>query len=221
MKYCITPDFEAIIGRNRLESFNNHPTTVYGLDSELQFSYLNPAWFAFAEDNGNPIFVPDDRLLGKRILDAIPQVLQPFYEELFDSALRENQYNLTPRQSQYECSSPELYRLFSMHLYPLGKNGIVVVHSLVIEEPHKASTEGRSKLDPSHYTDQNGMIHQCANCRRIQNLVIPDRWDWIPKWVQEPHAKTSHVICQPCKQHYYSTGKERPKTEFGEAVILE
>jgi len=204
MNHYITSEFESLIGASRLESLNSHSSTVYGLDSEFNISYLNPAWFKFSKDNGNNIFVNSEWSLGKHIFDAIPNVLESFYRDLFESALNEEESSVISMQSEYECSSPELYRRFSMHLYPMGKEGVVVVHSLVIEEPYKSSPpKGEITLDERHFIDKDGIIHQCADCRRIQNLNDKERWDWIPKYIKEPHPKTSHGVCPPCMQHYY------------------
>jgi len=204
MIHYATSEFEELIGTSRLESLNNHPSTVYGLDSDLNIAYLNPAWFKFADENGNKIFVTNEWSLGKNIFDSIPDVLEPFYRDLFESALNDKKSSITLRQSEYECSSPELYRRFSMHIYPMGNEGIVVVHSLLIEEPYISSpANGVISLDEVHYIDKNEIVHQCANCRRIKNLNDKERWDWIPKYIKEPHPKTSHGICPPCMQHYY------------------
>jgi hypothetical protein len=205
MSYYITPEFEALIGASRLESLNSHPGSVYGLDSALNISYLNPAWFKFSEDNGGEVFVSSDWTLGKQIFSSIPDAQKSFYRDLFESALNENKPSITSQQMEYECSSPELYRRFSMHLYPVGKDGILVVHSLLIEEPHRSSlADGVIVLDEDNYIDKDGIVRQCANCRRIQNLNNTEQWDWIPKWVTEAHPRTSHSICRPCRQHYYS-----------------
>jgi len=207
MNHCITSEFEELIGASRLESLNSHPSTVYGLDSELNIAYLNPAWFKFSEENGNNIFVDNEWSLGRNIFDAIPDVLEPFYRDLFQSALNEKEPPEISQQFEYECSSPELYRRFSMHLYPVGVDGVVVVHSLCIEELYKLpSANGVITLDEDDYIDKEGMIHQCANCRRLQNLNDKERWDWVPKYIKEPHSKTSHGVCVPCMHHYYLSG---------------
>jgi len=204
MNHYITLEFEALIGTSRLESLNNHPSTVYGLNSEFNISYLNPAWFKFAKENGNNIFVINEWSLGRNIFDSIPDVLMSFYKDLFESTLKEKESPIISRQSEYECSSPELYRRFSMHLYPMGKDGIIVVNSLLIEESYiSPPNKGLLKFDKDDYIDKKGILHQCTNCRRIQNLNDLERWDWIPKFIEEPYPKTSHGICLPCKQHYY------------------
>ena len=204
MKHYITPEFAELIGESRLESLNSHPNTVYGLDSKFNISYLNPAWFKFAEENGNNIFISNEWSLGRNIFDAIPEALQLFYKDLFELTLKEKKSPVISRQSDYECSSPELYRRFSMHLYSMGKNGFVVVNSLLIEEPYMSPPiEGLLKFNEEDYIDKNGFLYQCACCRRIKNQNIPERWDWIPKFIETPYPETSHGFCSPCMQHYY------------------
>jgi len=204
MKYFISSEFETLIGGKRLDDLNSHPNSVYGLDSNLNISYLNPGWFEFAEDNGSNVFVSDEWSLGTNIFDCIPNVLESFYRDLYETTLSEKGATVVPRQSEYECSSPELYRNFSMHLYPMGKDGIVVVNSLIVEEPHKSrSVDGLIEFEKKDYLDENGILHQCANCRRTQNLNTPERWDWIPIFIEKPYPKTSHGICSVCMQHYY------------------
>jgi len=204
MKHYITPEFTELIGKSRLESLNSHPSSVYGLDSEFNISYLNPAWFKFAKENGNNVFISNKWSLGRNIFDVIPDVLQLFYKDLFELTLKENKSPIVSRQSEYECSNSELYRRFSMHLYSMGRDGFVVVNSLLTEEPYMSShIEGLLKFDKEDYIDKNGTLHQCANCRRIQNLNTPEQWDWIPKFIEKPFSNTSHAICSPCMKHYY------------------
>jgi hypothetical protein len=204
MKYCITPEFESIIGESRLESLNSHPSTVYGLDSEFKISYLNPAWFKFSEENGGEVFTNDEWSLGRNIFDCIPDVLELYYRKLFDSTFEEVESPGISIQSEYECSSPTLYRRFSMHIYSIGVSGFVVVHSLVVEEPHKIpSIEGGLVFDEDEYIDDNKLVHQCVNCRRIKNQRYEGRWDWLPKLIEDPHPNTSHGLCYPCMRHYY------------------
>ena len=205
MNHRITPEFESIIGASRLESLNSHPSSVYGLDSELNLSYLNPAWFQFAKENGGDVFIDEKWSLGRNVFDCIPDILKSYYSKLFESTLNDTEPSNISIQSEYECSSTTTYRRFSMHIYPLGANGFVVVHSLVIEEPHKSrSTEGLLALVEDDYLDDNELILQCANCRRIKNIKHEGRWDWLPKWIEEPRPNISHGVCFPCMKQYYS-----------------
>jgi hypothetical protein len=202
MDHCITPEFAQLIGQSRLKSLNDHSSAIYGLDSQLRLAYLNPAWFRFAQDNSADDLFTETWALRRPIFDAIPEVLLPFYEELHDCVMGGPQ-KIHPDNIEYECSSPTLYRWYAMHLYPLGDNGVVVVNSLLVEEPHEPPEAGIHHLDSTHYIDENGFVLQCANCRRFKNRAEEERWDWIPQWVEQMPPKTSHGICWPCKEHFY------------------
>ncbi len=204
MKYSITPEFEALIGQTRLESLSDHACTVYGIDSEYRIVYLNPAWYQFSKDNGTNHSIDEKWLFGRNVFDCIPEVLEPFYKNLFESSLNKNDSRVTPLHFKYECSSPTVFREFTMHLYPVGSSGIIVVHSINIEEPHTLQPDLEMlTLEKEQYIDDSGFVYQCANCRRVKNLQEEKRWDWIPKLVEAPVAKTSHGICDPCAAHYY------------------
>lgn len=204
MTYLITPHFEEVLGSLRLDSLNNLKSTVYGLDSDFNISYLNPEWFSFADQNGDKKFVHDEWSLGRNIFDCIPKVLEPFYRSLYNTILDEKNSTVAPKQSEYECSSPTLYRHFAMHLYSMGKEGIIVVNSLLVDEPHaKQSSSEQHVFKDENYIDKNGILHQCANCRRIVNLTNQGQWDWIPKFISNIYPKTSHGICSICMKYYY------------------
>lgn len=194
-----------VLGASRLDSLNSHTCAVYGLDSKLNIAYQNPASIKFSEDNSDNNHVSCESSLGRNIFDLIPDVLAPVYKELFESVMNEKSVSMISRQIEYECSSPELYRRFSMHIYPIGKDGgLLVVHSLLIEEPYIAFfADATNMVNECNYINKHGLVTQCANCRRIKNLSIEGQWDWIPKWIKEPHTPMSHGICRPCMHHYY------------------
>jgi hypothetical protein len=208
VKALVTTGFEALMGASRLGSLNSSHSTVYGLDAEFKLSYLNPAWFKFAEENGGDLFAIDEWSLGKNVFDSIPPTLESYYKELFVSVWNEKRPLFKPKQSVYECSSPELYRRFSMHLYPFGKAGLLVVHSLLVEESHDPTPGERTdSFKEEDYVSKKGVVEQCANCRRVRNLKDQERWDWIPMWIKEPCKNISHGICSPCLHHYYLSKK--------------
>jgi hypothetical protein len=79
---------------------------------------------------------------------------------------------------------------------------------LLIEKPYTPHPiERLVSFDENDYIDRNEILRQCANCRHIQNLKTQGRWDWVPIFIEEPHSKTSHGICEPCLQHYYLSEK--------------
>lgn len=64
-------------------------------------------------------------VLRQNIFDCIPDSLKSYYKNLFESTLQVEEPSVEAKQTEYECSSPDLYRRFSMYLYPIGKVGIL------------------------------------------------------------------------------------------------
>ena len=52
--------------------------------------------------------------------------------------------------------------------------------------------------------DQNGMITQCAYCRMVKNYEHPERWDWVPAWIQKCPTNTSHTVWRTCFSYYFN-----------------
>jgi|TARA_R110002072_G_scaffold110154_3_gene237665 hypothetical protein len=117
-----------------LERMDSHPSSIYGLNSEFEISYLNSACLNFSETNGTHIFDNSAWPLGKNIFDCIPDSLESYYKNLFESNLKVKEPSVIAKQTEYECSSPYLFRRFSMHLYPIGKVGILAAqfHSIAM-----------------------------------------------------------------------------------------
>jgi len=128
-------------------------------------------------------------------------VLLKFFAEEFATCLKAGR----PWTHEYDCSSPERYRLMHQIVYPIGiSEGFLLVNSLQIERPMEEPPEEEA---PDDYTDRNGIIHQCACCRRIRNLVMTNRWDWVPAFVAPPPHNISHGLCPICLDDYYPAPK--------------
>ncbi|MDR9435354.1 MAG: hypothetical protein RI563_00650, partial [Thiohalophilus sp.] len=85
------PGFRQLLAQHfSIALLEQHPGTVYGLWPDLTLAYMNPAWFRFARYNqGEPVISTDWRR-GRRITDALPEVLHPFYVELYLRGLENN-----------------------------------------------------------------------------------------------------------------------------------
>lgn len=194
-----SPGFMRLLRPFSLEDLEKQEGTVFGLWSDLRIAYLNPWWFRFARENGGEEDIILYWGLGRSIMDCVPDVLRTFYINLYESALKKHPSSGPPIQHQYECSSDNHFRLYLMTLYRLeGAGGILVVNSTVIEKPHDIETRPPREGVADRYTDKNGFIHQCSNCRRIKNLQEEGRWDWVPLWVRRPIRQTSHTLCYTC-----------------------
>jgi hypothetical protein len=160
-------------------------------------AYLNPAWFGFAAENGGEPAISRDWVLGRNVIDAVPEPLRLFFEGNFRRCLKEGR----PWEHAYECSSADLYRRFYQTVFPLGRaEGLLVVHSLVVESNY--SDDGL--LWPEdRYLNANGFRVQCCHCRRFRRAAGPPAWDWVRPWVRQPPAHVSHGICENCLGFYF------------------
>jgi hypothetical protein len=197
------PAFAALLRRHHFESFESGalgeaPDVVVGLWPDHRIAYVNPAWFRFAEENGAASEFARDWTVGRSLMDAVPEVLRPEYEAGYARCLRSGK----PWHEDYECSTPDVFRLFHAVTYPIGAGeGLLSVHSLRLERPHEATPAG---LDLSRFVDAHGLMKQCAYCRRFAEAAQPSRWWWVADWVREPPwARVSHGLCAPCCDHHF------------------
>jgi hypothetical protein len=180
---------------------------VYGLWPDLTLAYMNPAWFIFSFENGGEPGVSEQWHLGRNVLDAMPDLLRPFYEQNFRRALNEDR----PWEHCYECSSDKVYRKFHLGVFPLAQGqGLLLVNSPVVETEHP---EAESSPLESLYADAQGFIGQCCHCRRFRRADVLNTWDWVPAWLKQTPPKVTHGICKSCISFYYHgarLGKDYP-----------
>lgn len=195
--------------RKILESFDElnietHPAPVFGLWKDLSLAYFNPAWFTFAKENyGEPI-ISSEWKLGRNVLEAVGPLLRQFYADFYQSCLEDGRSQDCPDQLLYECSTAEIYRKYLMTLYPVGrKEGLLVVNALVQERPRAPSALKQYEMHLSRYVDGNGMIHQCAHCRKVKNVERQDRWDWVSEYVKTNPRNIRHDLCPFCLDYFY------------------
>jgi hypothetical protein len=196
--------FRDLLQEARFDAVEAHAGSVFGLWPDLRLAYFNPWWYRFASENSGEPAISRDWGLGRALQDALPSVLRPFYEALYGEALRQDRQDFRLLRHEYECSSADLFRRFMMTLYPLGKGeGLLVVNSLVVEGPHDPGERKSHPPDLASYVADDGYVRQCANCRRVKSIREPNRWDWVPAWVEKPPLHTSHTFCDVCFAHYY------------------
>lgn len=161
------------------------------LDDRLRIRWANRAWSRFATENGG---TPATWALGERYLDAISSPLRSWYARALGDAL----LGKTPWHHDYECPSPELARRFRLTAYPLrpaGGEGLLLVHTPIVERPHEGGGEPIAR-----YRDAHGLVHVCMHCRRTRRLD-ESGWDWVPDSLHAPQV--SHGICGPCCAYYF------------------
>ena len=181
-------------GQIDLAGIEQDPSVIFVLDREYRLRWCNAAWDRFArENNGEELL--RDLIVGRSVFDFISGVLTDHYREAFRRTLERG----VIWKQDYECSSSHVHRQFSMCIYPVDGE-LLIVNSLVANEPH-----GRHALlsFEAHYRDSNGLLVMCSNCRRTK-IGSVERWDWVPDFVDTPPNQVTHGLCQPCYEYYSS-----------------
>jgi hypothetical protein len=172
---------------------------IYMLAPDLRILYCNKAWDEFASLNGG-VGLNREAVLGKPILDVIPEPLRPFYANGFAKAQRD----IRPWEHDYECSSPELFRLFHMRVLPLANSYLLVENSLRVEKPHGSERPAMSPSSAS-YLSEDGILTMCCHCRRTRRISGGNApiWDWVPAFLTDAPGYISHGLCQNCRAYFY------------------
>lgn len=204
MKDRCAPGFDRVLRGFSLGEIEQHAGTAFGLRPDFRLGYVNPAWFEFSRTNQGEPRLSAEWTLGRSVFDAIPQVLHDFYRTLFVEAMANPKPGPRPPAHCYECSSPTLFRRFALTTYRLGNGeGLLVVNSLLVEQPHDPAVRQPAIADRPTYLHADGFVRQCSHCRRVEHGSEPNRWDWIPAWVDRSPPETSHTLCSFCLDHYY------------------
>ena len=200
----VDPAFEPLLSDYLPEVLLTSVDTIYGLTPDLKLAYFNQGWTQFALRNGGEPEISRDWSLGRRILDAIPTALRPYFVENFGRCIAQ----CSPWEHEYECSSLEINQRFVLRAYPLQRSqGILVVNS-----PVYAGAPLGEACAPveANYRNSDGLIIQCCHCRRVRRIGARKAWDRVPEWVSKFPHDTSHGICEPCFGFYYG-GKRQSR----------
>jgi hypothetical protein len=176
-----------------------------GLWPDLTIAYVNPAWARFAKDNGASNGFPDRWREGAPFLEGVGKPLREYYRSHLMQALQ----SALPWVSEYECSSPKLFRLYRMDVTPVGQGqALLVMHTRLAQLPH-APGLAREPIDPTPYLDEHGHIPQCMHCRRVQRADAKHQWDWVPRWVERVPESATGSLCTNCiRTRYPELAKE-------------
>ena len=171
--------------------------SAYVLRPDLSLEYVNEAWRRFALENG-----ATDLDSGCETRIPITRAFRPPLRELFTTKFQHALQRNQKWNHSYECSSPEVYRKFNMQVQPTsGRDGLIVIHSLIVEAPLGGGLAGGEALT-AHYTDARGLIVQCSSCGRIRE-PSSSSWHWAPGLVGVERENLSHGICPTCNFQYY------------------
>jgi hypothetical protein len=192
---ALPPDSENLLQRN----LERDAAVIYVLDPDLRIVYCNEAWDRFAAENGGH-GLERHLQLGQCVMDAVPDPLRQFYDDIFRKVLASRQ----AWEHSYECSSATVFRNFRMAVHPAPRaEGLVVVNSLTVERPHDSQDRKIYAPDPTVYLRADGIVAMCCHCRRTSRVRRPAVWDWVPAYVEKPPEKVSHSICDVCLSLHY------------------
>ena len=156
-------------------------------------------------ENGAPQDLAERYGAGSDLLASVPAALAGFYRGLFTRTLTLHSPDaMQPVSHEYECSSPDVYRRYAMAIYPLrNQAGLLMVHTLRIESPIETRPGFIEGAPDGEYIAADGLVRQCACCRRTRSVRQPDQWHWIRDWVSRCPAMISHTVCAVCAVAYY------------------
>jgi len=188
-------EFRGLMGETLIAAVESDGSTTFGVWDDGTLAYVNQAWSRMALDNGGAQ-VLDAWPLGRSVWEAIPDVLARHYQDLWQRALDSGQ----PCKHDYECSSPELHRVFRMQVHPLGRAALLIRNHPVVERPYPGHG---APLRGDLYTNVHGLITMCANCRRVRTVLDSRVWDWVPELVAHTVDNVTHGLCESCLELYY------------------
>jgi len=193
-------DFTTLLDRTEISTLENSTDCIFAVSKDFELIYFNPRWRQFAKENNGEPQISEQYDLGSSLLNCLSDPLDDFYIKKYCKVMATGKV----WNHIYECSSPEYFREYSQLVYPLyNGQGVLVVNRLNIKIPIKKIKLDRYKPLEHFYRHKTGIIHQCSNCRCIQRVGNPDKWDWVSDWVKQIPENTSHTICPICFDFYW------------------
>jgi hypothetical protein len=201
------PRFERLLAGFYRQPLDQGDDVIYGVWPDLTLAYSNARWAWFATENDGAD-VLKRWTLGASVRSAFGPDLDPFYTRAFGEVLATGAI----WQHTYTCPSPRQMRWFNMRVLPLGQEGLLVCHSLVsaAEWPDRWGRGPSAAL----YRNTDGMVTQCAHCRRVQvapaqpaQPTWPAQPDWhhVPAFIERAPPGTTHGLCPICFMYHFKS----------------
>jgi hypothetical protein len=191
--YC-EPDFLSLLSDFHADVLERHQGAIYGIWPDGVLAYVNPAWLQFARDNAGGSLLTAKYWLGWSIYPAMCGELKRFYTRSYHGCLESQ----TLWRHDYDCSSPDECRRFQMLVYPLKREGMLIVNAQIAEH---LPTVGA--IDRKEYLTDGGIVNQCRHCHRFETTKDPHRWHAVPAWANDLPANVSHSLCPICLCHFH------------------
>lgn len=177
------------------------------LDVHGVIRFVNEAWDRFARENGGAPRALGAAVVGTRWLDHLSgDEVRVLHARLLERALAGQGWSGVVQLG--ECNTPTEARLVASRFERVLSRrdgepvGIAAVHTVLTSRP-MAEAHPPVEADASAYRRQDGLLVQCACCRRVQSPADPRRWDLVPRLVASPAPLVTHGLCELCVHLYY------------------
>jgi hypothetical protein len=152
-------DFYKLLDIFDPDTLEQDRNVIYAIWVNLTFCYFNPSWLLFARENGGEPEISLRFGIGTYLGDAITGPLKEFYVNAYKQVIADGK----PWHHDYECSTPEKYRVCHQTALPFhNQSGIIVINSLTMERAHDIRERPPMPALKKLYRDQNGLITHAA-----------------------------------------------------------
>lgn len=183
-------------GRGRL--LDEQGGSAYLVSAEhFHVLWVNEAFQVFCTANGGDQTLATS-VLGRSLLDFIPQDLREFYMKTYSKVLASGE----PARHDYECSSPDELRWFAQYILP--DHGHLAIINTMLFTVEREAPPSVSDWGP-YQGARRGLVTQCSHCRRIKNRRSR-RWE-LHSETFLPTSETprmSHGLCELCFEYFFS-----------------
>jgi hypothetical protein len=183
------------------EVIDGLPQNIAVVDAQGRIAAVNRAWRAFALANGHI----NERECGPGA-DYLEVCRSAAERGSSDAALVSTRLQMllsgqtTEFRLEYECSSPELQRWFTLQarLLTVGFEGALLIHS-----NSTVSHEARQSMDPGFRGRLAGTCI-CSSCKRIRVDDANGGWESIEDYLlARDGLRFTHGICPGCAERLY------------------
>jgi len=171
------------------------PTYTYRIDKNDRLTYVSSEWLAFAKENSDNLFDPDE-VLGHSLWEFVVDKETVHLYKMIIKKVHETKRLITV---PLRCDSPTCRRELKIDIYECEDHGIQFDSHLITVEP-RASV---NLLDKG-ISRSNSFVTLCGWCNKVK-LEDPLKWVEVEVAISElklfnspelPHL--SHGICPSC-----------------------
>lgn len=166
---------------------------IYRVDGHDRITFMNSAWFVFAEDKGMHLR-SSAQLLGTRLWRHIAD---PTVRHLYGVLMARVRKTGKPVTFPFRCDSPSLLRFMEMRIGRHRKMELEFTAKLVREE-------ARAVTEPPkvNRVDKDPMLMMCVWCKNVKSTrwLKPERAVHVLNLFDKPSLPLiSHVVCPRCE----------------------